>query len=34
MERNAVLIGHLLAAVSGGMMGLLIGYALAAGLIG
>ncbi len=33
-ERNAALIGHAMAALSGAMMGLVIGYGLAAGLIG
>ena len=32
-DQNAVLIGHLMAAVSGAMIGILIGYGLAAGLI-
>ena len=33
-ERNAILIGHMMAALSGAMIGLLVGYGLAAGLIG
>ncbi len=33
-DRNAALIGHMMAAMSGGMIGVLIGYALAASLIG
>ncbi len=33
-ERNAVLIGHMMAALSGALIGLFVGYGLAAGLIG
>ncbi len=33
-DENAVLIGHLMAAVSGAMIGVFIGFGLAAGLIG